>query len=142
MLALRLMLGGVFVYAGLVKMRFPQAFADGVAAYRILPGDWVNGFALTLPPFEVMLGVWLIIGWRLRSAAFCAAVTLLVFLSAIASAHVRGLKVDCACFGAADPRNPTNYGLLALARDGVLTAAALVLYATAWRETRARYSGL
>jgi putative oxidoreductase len=130
LLALRLLLGGVFLYAGGVKLASPRAFADGIAAYQILPEACVNVFALALPPFEILLGAWLLIGWRVRSAAFCATCTLLVFLGAIVSARLRGLHVDCACFGADTAGSSFANGPLALVRDGVLAAAALVLYAT------------
>ena len=136
LLAARLVLGGIFLYAGGVKLGSPRAFADGIAAYQILPDAGVNVLALALPPFEMLLGAWLLIGWRVRSAAFCASFTLLVFLGAIASAGLRGLHVDCACFGPAQAGSSSGNGPLALVREVVLTAAALVLYATAWPRRR------
>ncbi len=134
LLALRLALAGVFLFAGGVKLGSPRVFADGIAAYQILPEAWVNVFALALPPFEILLGVWLLSGWRTRSAAFCATWTLLVFCGAIASARLRGLRIDCACFGSAPLVGRLTDEPLALVRDGVLTAAASVLYATLWRR--------
>jgi uncharacterized membrane protein YphA (DoxX/SURF4 family) len=139
--ALRLILGAVFIYAAFVKIRQPQVFADGIATYQILPDALVNVFALALPPFEMLLGAWLIAGWRRRSAAFCAAFTLFVFSGAMASARLRGLHVDCACFGAVNPSGAPASESLALARDGLLAAGALILYAAAWLETRRGSSG-
>ena len=135
-LALRLILGVIFIYAGVIKARSPAAFADGIAAYRILPEATVNLFALMSPPFEVILGGWLIIGWKQRAAAFGAGVTLLIFLCAVASADARGLHIDCACFGPIDPHGWSARPAVALARDGLLSVIASLLYADAWRHSR------
>jgi uncharacterized membrane protein YphA (DoxX/SURF4 family) len=126
-LAVRLLLGGVFLYASIAKARDPLDFADAVASFHLLPAYWINPFALGLPTYEILLGAWLLSGWRLRTAAFGASATMLVFLAALASAKMRGLGVDCGCFGGgASPGNPG----LALARDAGLALAALGLYAS------------
>ncbi len=123
---LRFLLGGVFLYAGVAKARNPQDFADAVASFHLLPAYWINPFALALPPYEILLGAWLLSGWRLRTAAFGASATMLVFLAALASAKMRGLAVDCGCFGGGAPGNSA----LALARDVGLALAALAIYAS------------
>jgi uncharacterized membrane protein YphA (DoxX/SURF4 family) len=131
---LRLLLGGVFLYAGIAKVRDPQDFADAVASFRLLPADVINPFALGLPPYEILLGAWLLSGWRLRTAAFGASATMLVFLAALALAKIRGLTVNCGCFGGGGA--PGNSGL-ALARDVGLALAALALYASSGLRPRA-----
>lgn len=129
--ALAVVLGAVFIYAAVGKLSSPEDLADGIVAYQLLPVSVVNIVTITLPPFELLLGAWLIAGWRQRSASFCATVTLLVFLGALTSARLRGLHIDCACFGASDP---TAHSFpLEIARDTALIIAAALLYIHAHR---------
>ena len=65
-LALRLMLGALFVYSGIAKMTVPAEFASDVANFRILPIPAVNMFALILPWLELLCGLSLMITDRSR----------------------------------------------------------------------------
>jgi uncharacterized membrane protein YphA (DoxX/SURF4 family) len=126
LLIVRLIAAGVFLYAGWQKLWAPQEFADGIAAYRILPPQLINVFALTLPPLELITGSLLLIGFQRRLAAFSALLMIAIFTMALASAIARGLTIDCGCFGAAPS---TKYGLMfALLRDLVMGVALLILY--------------
>lgn len=121
--ALRLMLGAVFTYAGLLKMLDIQAFADSIASFRLLPPTAVSALAITLPPFEIITGLLLIA----RRHVFLAALAILcmgvVFSLALAWALARGLEVDCGCFGAGKLTRAQTWW--ALARDVILIAATL-----------------
>ena len=103
LLALRLVLGGVFFYAGTMKLANPQAFADSVATFKMLPPQLINLVALGLPPFEILLGLMLIPGWKARAASLAVAGLSIVFGIALGQALVRGLAVDCGCFGSGEP---------------------------------------
>ena len=128
--ALRVLLGGIFVYAGIVKMGAPGDFAENIAGFRLLPPALVNLLALGLPVFEVLLGGLLVTGWRRRTMGFCALVVGGVFLVALASALARGITVDCGCFGAASGgRSPGMQLWISTGRDVLLMAAAGVVYA-------------
>src|ERR1700722_10747340 len=85
-LILRLILGGVFIYAGIVKILSPQSFADNIADFQLLPNVLNNLFALSLPVFEVIVGLMLIIGLRLRVASFSVLILSFVFAVALTSA--------------------------------------------------------
>ena len=65
----RIVLGGVFLYAGFAKITDPTAFAGSIAAYRILPyfGNYL--VAAVLPWVEVLCGLLLIVDYRTRGAA-------------------------------------------------------------------------
>ncbi|GFO69356.1 hypothetical protein GMLC_29350 [Geomonas limicola] len=94
----RITLGAVFIYAALLKIADPVAFAGSVAAYRILPyfGSYLT--AAALPFVELCCGILLVLGYRVRSGALIIGVLNLVFIVALASAIVRGLDIDCGCF--------------------------------------------
>ncbi len=120
----RLVLGGVFLYAGFVKIADPQAFAGTIAAYRILPyfGNYLA--AAVIPWLEAICGLLLITGWRSRAAASCVTLLTLVFMAALASTLVRGLDIDCGCFRAGEEKTSA---WTALARDALLLGGALVV---------------
>jgi putative oxidoreductase len=121
---LRLIVGGVFIAAGAVKIMEPAAFAADIGNYRLLPHEFINLLAITLPWIELGAGLLLVAGfWKHPSAVLIAAM-MVVFLAAIGQAVARGLDVRCGCFGTVEAR---KVGFLALAQDVGLFAGALWL---------------
>ena len=131
-LLLRLALGGVFIFAGVVKIINPAHFAADVGNYRLLAREWVNLFAITLPWIETLAGLLLVAGIWKRASALLIAAMLAVFLIAIGQAVARGLNINCGCFGTVEGR---KVGLEALAQDAAMLAAALWLV---WQDRSAR----
>ena len=127
-LVLRVILGGVFIYAGALKIESPQTFADSIAAFQMLPNSLINLVALSLPVFEIIVGLMLIVGFRLRVASFSVLVLSVVFAVALISALARGLEIDCGCFGDGAPSVFKMW--LSLGRDILLGAAAVIV----WRQ--------
>src|SRR3954451_22672294 len=95
----RLVLGGVFVVAGVLKVPDPAAAVRAVRAYRLLAEPLVAPVAFGLPVVEIAVGLALLAGVFVRTAALAAAVLLVVFIGAVGSAWARGLQIDCGCFG-------------------------------------------
>jgi uncharacterized membrane protein YphA (DoxX/SURF4 family) len=95
----RLVLGGVFVVAGALKLPDPDAAVRAVRAYRLLPEALVGPVAFGLPVVEIAVGLALLAGVFVRTAALAAAALLVVFLVGVGSAWARGLQIDCGCFG-------------------------------------------
>jgi len=124
-LALRLGLGGAFVYAGWVKAQDPLGFADSVASFAVLPTALINPFALATPIFEIAAGILVIIGRPLRVGALALMVLTAVFCVALVQALARGLTVNCGCFG---PSASTTNPWLDLVRDIGIIAACVILY--------------
>ncbi|MFO1498668.1 MAG: MauE/DoxX family redox-associated membrane protein [Verrucomicrobiota bacterium] len=123
-LLLRAFLGGFYVVAGVVKIPDPSKFAEAVANYRLLPHELLNVVAITLPGIEVVAGVLLILGLWLRGSLWLINAMTLVFIAAIASAVVRGLDIDCGCFGTVGGR---QVGVIALIEDAGLLACGVWL---------------
>ena len=66
----RLVLGGVFLYAGAAKTLDPGGLAVSVRSYGLgLPEWFVTLSAYALPPFEVLLGLYLLVGLFTRTSA-------------------------------------------------------------------------
>ena len=61
-LVLRTVLGCVFIYASLDKIRHPDLFAEAVYNYQLLPEVAVNLVAICLPWLELLSGSLLVLG--------------------------------------------------------------------------------
>ena len=120
----RLLLGGVFVWAGTVKALDVPAFAGQVAAYQLLPYAWNYAVAATLPYVELLSGALLLFDLRTKSAALLVVLLNALFIVVLLSVVARGLAIDCGCFGPDSGTTP----LQALGRDGVLLALAACVY--------------
>ena len=129
--AARVVVGGVFVVAGALKIPDPAAAVRAVRAYQLLPEPLVAPVAFGLPVIEIVVGLALLLGVFVRTAAIAAAVLLMVFLVGVGSAWARGLQIDCGCFGNGGQvgAGETAYPAEVL-RDLALLVAALAL---AWR---------
>jgi len=97
--AARLVVGGVFVVAGALKLPDPAAAVRAVRAYRLLPEALVAPVAFGLPVVEIAVGLALLLGVFVRTAAIASSVLLVVFIVGVGSAWARGLQIDCGCFG-------------------------------------------
>ncbi|MCX5889423.1 MAG: DoxX family membrane protein [Deltaproteobacteria bacterium] len=134
---LEIILGGLFFYAGYLKLLHPEDFAEAVMAYRLLPMSLMGAMAAVLPWLEVAAGLFLAVGLKRRSCllllGFLTGGFLLVMLVTLA----RGLKIDCGC-GLFFTR---QVGLVPILEDGVILLGAAGLYyweLMAAREATAR----
>jgi uncharacterized membrane protein YphA (DoxX/SURF4 family) len=97
--AARLLLGGVWIVAGWLKLPDPDASVRAVRAYQLLPESLVSPVGYGLPVLELCIGVLLILGLGTRIAAIVSSVLLVLFIIGISSAWARGLQIECGCFG-------------------------------------------
>lgn len=134
---IRLVLAGVFISAGLLKVVDPQSSVQAVRGYELLPLAWTTVIGHALPFVEIALGLLLVAGVFTRQVAIVSAGLLSAFIAAVVSAAARGLTIDCGCFGGGGTvaRGDTAYGT-EIARDFLFLALALWLV---WRP-RSRLS--
>ncbi len=104
-LLVRLVLGGVFIYASFYKIIEPAQFAKSIWYYHLVPGELINISAIILPWLEFLVGLALIVGAYYRGAVLWVNILLVVFIVALASAVYRGISIDCGCFKAAAASN-------------------------------------
>ena len=123
-LAIRLILGFVFIYASVDKIAHPGPFAESIYNYRMLPYWAINLMAIVMPWLELVCGVLIIAGVLLRGSAFMIAVMLGVFIIALSAALARGLDISCGCFSVED-----GHGVAVdlLVRDVLMFAGALIV---------------
>ena len=139
----RLVLAGIFIYAGYSKIFLPivhprpsigaalMFFALQVDSYQLLPPWGVTFVARTLPFAEVALGLLLLIGWRLRIWATIVTLVTLGFFAAVVRSYALGLQINCGCFATPEPLT-----IKTVFRDGGLAALALLMTVFAFIEAR------
>jgi putative oxidoreductase len=126
LLAVRVVLGVILLYAGIAKSIDTQSFADAIYAFRILPSVLINPMAITLPILEITLGCMLIAGRAERLTLLAVSLLLAVFSLVLGQALIRGLNIDCGCFG---PEKGSLFGsVFSLSRDAVMFAGSILLY--------------
>ena len=128
--AARLVPGGVWIWAGLLKLPHPEESVLAVRAYQLLPGDSVSAVGHLLPILEVVVGACLVLGLLTRGAAVASSLLFIAFIVGIISVWVRGISIDCGCFGGGgyDPDAMSKYPW-EIARDaGLLALSAYVVW--------------
>ena len=102
LLVFRVVLGGLFVYAGVVKVLEPLDFAQNIRNYALVGQSLSFIAAIVLPWLEILAGACLVAGVWKRGAALIISGLLIFFIVLTVVTMVRGLDVDCGCFGAID----------------------------------------
>ena len=132
---LRLGLGGIFVYAGALKIWDAGQFALDVHHFQLTPWTVSALVAVYLPWLEVLAGLALILRRLTLGAPLALAGMTLVFMLALTSAWARGLDISCGCFGKEEAKIATDFPQLML-RDVALLAAAVILLLSEARRAR------
>ena len=97
-IALRLILGGIFLSAGLSKVGAPLRTLANIYAYQVVIPDWAaNTVAHALPWMEILLGLAMIAGVWLPVTTGWIATMLLAFTALTVQAWWRELPIDCGC---------------------------------------------
>jgi len=101
-LLLRTLVSGLFIVAGLLKLRDADLTLIAVYQYQLMSWESAGVLAATLPWIEIAggVGIW-ISKVRLGGATLCLGLTAL-FIVALGSAVARDLDVSCGCFGTSD----------------------------------------
>lgn len=145
----RLVLGGIFLYAGYSKIFLPNTnlwpffilkfsismnlanFAVQVEAFKLLPAWGVQFVAHALPFTEVVLGLLVLIGWRLRIWAPVLTAIMLGFFVVVLRAYLLHMNINCGCFA-----TPEIIGLKKVLEDAALSGLALLMTIFTFQEAR------
>ena len=128
----RLVLGGVFVSASVGKILDPFRFLSVVENYHLLPPPLVPFFTLALPWCEFLAGVLLLLGFAVPSAALLLAMLLAMFMVGIGFNLVRGVEMECGCFGWWEGGERLGWGTLLRDLGLLLLALQLTLAYAEW----------
>ncbi len=145
----RLVLGGIFVYAGFSKLLMPNthlwpmfvlrfsismnisSFAQQIESYKMISPEASQVVAHTLPFVEIVLGLLLLSGWRLRIWATAITAIMVGFLAVVTRAYLLHMDINCGCFG-----TPEKLTGMTVVRDGAFAALALLMTIFAFIEAR------
>ena len=145
----RLLIGGIFVYAGYAKLVYPNhnlwpwfmlkfsvsanlsTFAFQVESYKVVGANGASGVAHTLPFVEMVLGLLLLIGWQFRVWATLASAILFAFLCLVTRAYLLHMDINCGCFGTPEPLS-----IMTVLRDSALVLLAVLMTVFAFQEAR------
>ena len=122
----RIVLGAVFMYASFDKMANPEAFADIIDNYHLLPYQLVNALAIFLPWLEFITGLLLVTGKWIKGSLLLYTTMLVVFIIALSQALIRGLDISCGCFSVHP--SSTSEVWIRILEDLVLLAVSLFLF--------------
>lgn len=129
-LAAALVLGGIFLYSGLIKAGAGREFANSLAPFTILPEAWQNPFAVGLMWTETAAGLLVLLPLTRKIGATVILGLCLLFISVLSWALANGIIVDCACFGPEGSPSAAKM-IAAIVRDVFLAALALMVIITA-----------
>jgi uncharacterized membrane protein YphA (DoxX/SURF4 family) len=124
-LTARLVPAAVLLWAGLAKAFATQESILAVSAYDVLPDRLVRPVAAVLPWIEIGVAVLLVLGLFVRFAGIATAALAGTFILAMAQAKVRGLAIDCGCFGGGGPGDGVSWW--DIARDVPILLAGVYL---------------
>ncbi|MBU1262845.1 DoxX family membrane protein [bacterium] len=95
---LRLVIGGIFIYASWDKIIQPDRLAEIIIGYQILPFALVNISAIWLPYLELLIGIFVVLGIWLRACSLLLIGLFILYIGAILFALVRNIPLVCGCF--------------------------------------------
>lgn len=94
-----LIVGGIFIYAGVIKALDPVQFANDIDNYKALPWFISVRLAFYLPWLEIFCGLAVIFRFLYRGGLSILSALIAVFVGATIAAKMRGLDISCGCFG-------------------------------------------
>ncbi len=118
----RLLLAGIFLYTGYIKIDAPLQFAAVLSGYQLFPDALILPMSKYFPWVEIALGILLLAGWKIRSVAMVACALLAAFIAVLAVTYFRGIDANCGCFSFEERITP-----LTLARDALILLPAIYL---------------
>jgi putative oxidoreductase len=129
----RILIALIFIMASIDKIISPANFGRAIYAYQFLTGPFaylISPMAVIMPWCELVTGILLLVNRMVRPAALIILAMNIVFIIAIISVMMRGIKVECGCgldVGIIAAIAGTQAGAQALVRDFVILAMNLVV---------------
>lgn len=124
LLLFRIILGAIFLIAGLAKFFDLKDFAFTLGRLNLVPTYLISPISFFIPTIEVLLGLTLIMGIFIRYAAISILCLLIIFSIVILIQMFNKNVIDCNCFG---PLFSSQFNIYAFFRNLVLAFVALIL---------------
>ena len=125
----QILLGSLFVYASVGKILNPSDFASVISNYKLLPSILIKPTSFALPIIELLLGIFLILNFYPKISAIILCIFLIIFMIAIFSTILRGININCGCFGNLYPESdlPNSNQWILILRDVFFLIIGLII---------------
>lgn len=124
---IRFVLGSLFIVAGVMKLRDPEAFTVAIDAFGLVSGSVSKTLSIVLPIFEILAGFGLIL--NVPASLHIVTGILLIFIAILLYGMHLGLDIDCGCYGPDDVELRAFGGLRrAFHRDLAMATGLFFLY--------------
>ena len=133
---IRCILGLIFIYASIDKIRYPYEFLKVIYNYRIFPDALLSPIAIILPWLELLLGIALITGLFIEGAVLLTSLLLISFFLIILVNLIRGINIECGCFNLKANPAARDSMFWFLIRDLFLLSMAGYLMQDLWRKEK------
>lgn len=110
----RIAFGLIFIFASIDKIADPQSFKNIIISYDIIPIFFAPILAIILPWVELIAGIFLVVGIKIRHTSFFLSALLLTFIIATVISFFNGTFKDCGCFPRWSPLSTSNIYLIIL----------------------------
>lgn len=132
---LSVLVAGIFIYAGILKILDPSQFLIDIQNYHILPYQIAVVLALYLPWLEILCGISIFIHQFNRGALVILFGLMIIFMVALTSAWLRGIDISCGCFGKAVHK--TSFLHVILRDAGILIVIGILIFKNSLKEMTA-----
>jgi hypothetical protein len=126
-LLLRIGLGVLFILASWDKIRHPEAFAEVIRNYMLLPEILIHPVAILLPWIEAVCGALLVTGYLCLGSVAIVDGLMVVFTLALVINLIRGVDMACGCFSLAAEGTRGSYAWYLLRDLAILAVGVCVL---------------
>ena len=123
-LTVRLLIGGLFLYVAWQDILDTMGFASSIYNYKLFPPSIIGISTAFIPWIELLAGLALILGVKVREASLLISLLVAVLLSLDVINVTRGLDIDCGCFSGIERKADW----LAVSEDFVLLGCALFIF--------------
>ena len=125
----RILVGLLFIFSGLIKANDPLSLSYKMQEFFELWGmtrfnDHTLWLSVVMIAFEIIAGVALLLGWRMKLFSWLLLLLVLFFTFLTGYAYLSGKFKNCGCFGDCIPITP----LTSFIKDLVLTLLILFLF--------------
>src|SRR5579871_4292437 len=132
----RTLVGILFIFSGLVKAGDPLGLSYKMQEFfEVWNFHWFDhvtlAFSILMIVFEIVAGVALLLGWRIRLFSWLLLLLIIFFTFLTGYAYLSGKVRECGCFGNCIPLTAGQ----SFTKDVVLTALIIFLFAVRDRIT-------
>lgn len=132
----RIVVGVLFIFSGLIKANDPMGLSYKMQEFFEVWGfsffdDYTLAFSVLMNTFEIVAGVAILIGWRIRLVSWLLLLLIIFFTFLTGFALLSGKIKTCGCFGDCIPLQPAT----SFAKDIILLLLILIIM---WKQQLVR----